>query len=529
MAAKSVSMSTIKQLLRLHDQKKGKKEIARLLGISRNTVKKYLHTFSGLKFSIEELLTKEEMELTRLVKEQNPVEESERYKAFIEQLEYYKTELKREYVTRKLLWIEYRKRHPKGYEYAQFCRHLSECLKASEVAMVIHHDPGDQLYIDFVGKTWEVYDNLFGVESSKKQVFVANLGYSQYGYVEVVDSQTTEDFIGALRRCLEYLGGVPKCIVPDNLKSAVIKTDRYEPVLNRVLEDFSNHYGTTILPARSRKPKDKALVENMVKHVYSKIRGPLRDRKFFSLSELNEAIHEKLEDYNREPFQRKSTSRQFLFENEEKQLLLPLAKQKFELKKYRRVLVQKNSHIYLSEDQHYYSAPYAYLGKKVKVIYTSSLVSIYFNYSQIAVHQRNRKPHYYTSRREHLPSHFNDYKDRSPEYYKKWAVTQAIEVRQVVDKIFAGRHHPEQAYRTCEGIKHLAKKIDQSIFVKACQIAVAYQCYNYSFIKALIENRMTDQELPEGNCNTNKTSSTPMDIEVVKHENIRGKQYYQNQ
>ena len=145
------------------------------------------------------------------------------------------------------------------------------------------NDPGDQLYIDFAGKTWDVYDNMFGVESSKKQVFVANLGYSQYGYVEVVDSQTTEDFIGALRRCLEYLGGVPKCIVPDNLKAAVIKTDRYEPVLNRVLEDFANHYGTTILPTRSRKPKDKALVENMVKHVYSKIRGPLRDRKFFSL------------------------------------------------------------------------------------------------------------------------------------------------------------------------------------------------------------------------------------------------------
>jgi len=143
------------------------------------------------------------------------------------------------------------------------------------------------------------------------------------------------------------------------------------------------------------------------------------------------------------------------------------------------------------------------------------------------VHQRNRKAHYYTSRPEHLPSHFNDYKDRSPEYYKKWAATQSVEVQTIIDKIFAGRQHPEQAYRTCDGIKHLSKKIDKSIFIKACQIAVAYQCYNYSFIKTIIENGMTDQDLPDRNSNEKPRSIKPLINQ--HHENIRDKQYYQNQ
>lgn len=525
MAAKRISMSRIKQLIHFHQQKKGKKEIARLMGISKTTVKKYLNTFSSLEYSTEDLLKKEDHELEKILSGRRPTQESARYKNFKDRLDYFKEELKRKYVTRQQLWIEYRKVNGDGYEYAQFCRLLRRYIKTPRISMVIDHDPGDQLYIDFAGKTWEVYDKLFGLDANKKQLFIANLGYSQLGYVEAVDSQTTEDFIDALRRCLEYFGGVPRCIIPDNLKAAVIKTDRYEPQLNKVLEDFANHYGTTIIPARVRKPQDKALVENMVKHTYYKIWAPLRDRKFFSLDELNDAIQEKLEDYNKAPFQRKSCSRQSLFDEDEKHLLTVLPQQKFELKKYRRLQVQKNSHIYLSEDKHYYSVPYAYISKKVKVIYTNGLVSIYFNYEQVAVHQRNRKAHYYTSRKEHLPSYFEDYKDRSPEFYKKWAAFQSKEVQQIIDKIFDECQHPEQAYRSCDGIKHLAKKIDKSIFIKACQIAVAYQCYSYGFIKKLIQNGMTDQELPQEK-SVEDQSQTCID---QQHENIRGKKYYQNQ
>jgi transposase len=525
MAAKQINMSTIKQLLLLHNQQKGKKEIARLLGISKNTVKKYLTTFSSLNHPIKDLLLKDAEALALLLNGEERQDESVRYKNLIEDIDYFKTELRRHNVTRKLLWIEYRKRHSGGYEYAQFCHHLRQNIKSTQVSMVINHDPGEQLYIDFAGKTWPVYDQEFGNGYSKKQLFIANLGYSQYGYVEAVATQKVEDFIAALRRCLEYFGGSPKSIIPDNLKSAVIKTDRYEPSLNKVLEDFGNHYSTTIIPARSAKPKDKALVENMVKHVYAGIWGPVRDRKYFTLSELNDAIKEGLEEYNSKKFQRKEDSRLSLFESDEKQLLIPLPDTKFELKKYRQLQVQKNSHIYLNEDKHYYSIPYAYIGKKTKVIYTNSLVSIYYKFVQVAVHQRNRKPHYYTTLQEHLPSHFNDYKDRSPDYYKKWAQNQSVATQEIIDKIFSSRLHPEQAYRTCDGIKHLAKKIDKNVFAKACQIAVAYQSYSYTFIKSLIENGMTNQELPDTDLCNNETKIG----NVQDHENMRGSKYYQNQ
>lgn len=522
MAAKRINMSKIKQVLLLYREKKGKREIARIIGISKNTVKKYIDIVSSLEYSLPELLSKDEEELARLISLNDKKEESNRYKNFEENLDYYKKELGRHCVSRKLLWLEYRKSEPEGYEYAQFCHHLRQSIKSGKVSMIINHNPGEQLYVDFAGKTWPVHDQQFGVKSSKKQLFIANLGYSQYGYVEAVDSQKVEDFIAALRRCLEYFGGAPKSIIPDNLKSAVIKTDRYEPTLNRVLEDFGNHYSTTIIPARSAKPKDKALVENMVKHVYWSIWGPLRNHKFYTLPELNESIREGLEGYNNEKFQRRKESRQSLFDVDEKHLLIPLPSNKFELKKYRRLQVQKNSHVYLSEDQHYYSVPHVLMGKKVKVIYTNSLVTIYFNYAQIAMHQRNRKPHYYTTRKEHLPSHFNDYKDRSPEYYTKWAATQSVATQKIIDKIFTNRHHPEQAYRTCDGIKHLAKKVDKLTFAKACQIAIAYQCYSYTFIKTLIDNSMTDQDFSQAD---DPDKYTPTNI-AQNHENIRGSKYY---
>ena len=382
----------------------------------------------------------------------------------------------------------------------------------------MEHKKGDKLYIDFAGDTWTVYEGLFN-EPSEKQLFVASLGYSNYAYVEAVDSQRVEDFIGALVRSLEYFGAVPAAIVPDDLKSAVIQTDRYEPELNKVLEDFANHYGTTIVPARVAKPQDKSLAENLVKHAYASIKAPLRDRKFYSLAELNEAIRDGLEQYNSTPFQRRSGSRQSNYEEEKADMGL-LPEDRFEILKYRRLKVQKNSHILLSEDDHYYSVPYAYLGKKVRVIYTNSLVKVYFNYGLIAMHVRNRKAYYYTTKSEHLPSHYQDYKDRSPDYYKKWAATQSEYTQQIIDKVLSTRQHPEQAYRTCEGIRHLSKKTDKDTYDKACQIACECQCYQYTFIKTLIENGMTDQDLNE--------PTTPPRIKQ-DHPNIRGKQYYQNQ
>jgi len=518
MAAQRLSMSKIKQILRLHEQRCGKKEIARRLGLSKNTVKKYLHWLDNRDDTIEELLRQEDVDLEQLYESSREQQISDRYKELSGEFSMILKELGRKHVTRKLLWLEYRMRHPCGYEYAQFCRHLSAYQKSCRPTMVMDHNKGDKLYIDFAGDTWTVYEGLLN-EPSEKQLFVASLGYSNYAYVEAVESQQVEDFIGALSRSMEYFRAVPAAIVPDNLKSAVIKTDRYEPELNKVLEDFANHYGTTILPARVAKPRDKSAAEQMVKHTYAQIKAPLRDKKYYSLTELNEAISERLEEYNSRPFQRREGSRQSNYE-EEKSHMNPLPEERFEIRKYKRLTVRNNSHILLKEDNHYYSVPYANLGKKVRVIYTTSLVKVYFNYALIAMHARNRRAYGYTSKAEHLPSHYQDYKDRSPEYYKKWASTQSAHTQQVIDKVLSRPQHPEQAYRTCEGIKHLSKKAEKTAFHKACQIACEYQCYQYTFIKALIENGMTAQDLTE--------ASPTLSIKQ-NHPNIRGKQYYQNQ
>ena len=518
MAAKTISMSTIKQVIRLYSQGKSKLQISRITGLSRNTVKKYIRLSEECDLGKSRILGCEDEELEYTLFRRKKAEPPQRYTNFTEQLDYLFKELKRPHVTRRLLWIEYKKRDPDGYEYSQFCYHLQQAQKARKVSMVIHHNAGDMLYVDFTGKTWVVNDGEDN-RPNKKQVFVASLGYSQYGYVEAVESQTTEDFIAALNRCLVYYQGVPKGIMPDNLKAAVIKADRFEPKLNQVLEDFANHYGTTIIPARSAKPKDKSLAENLVKHTYHQIFAPLRNEKFYNLNDLNEAICKQLSQYNDKPFQRRNYSRYDRFIQQEKHTLGQLPKEKFLIKKYRRITVQKNAHILLSEDHHYYSVPYAYIGRKTRVIYTHNTVNIYFQSKLIASHVRNKRPYKYTTVAKHLPSHFQDYLDRSPEYYLKWAATNGPDTIQIIHKVLDQRKHPEQAYRTCEGIKHLSAKVDQNTFKNACRIAVEYGCYQYGFIKALIENGMTDQVLEQDTTTTARCD----------HNNIRGKQYYQNQ
>lgn len=518
MTAKKLSMSTVKQILRLHFQGKSKLEISRITGLSRNTVKKYILKSEECGFSQKQILGYEDEKVEELFNNSTKIEDGVRYQILKDQFEYLFSELKRAHVTRKLLWIEYKKRDPDGFGYSQFCYHLQQAEKGRQVSMVINHEVGDMLYVDFTGKTWEVYDGEDGKPVSK-QVFVATLGYSQYSYVEALDSQTTEDFIVALNRCLTYFGGVPKGIIPDNLKAAVIKTDRYEPQLNRVLEDFANHFGTAIIPTRSAKPKDKSLAENLVKHTYSQIFGPLRNHKFYDLHSLNEAIAKQLVSYNENPFQRRTYSRYDLFINEEMPTLSELPAELFQLKKYRRLKVQKNAHIMLSEDYHYYSVPYAYIGKKTRVIYTHSKVSVYFQTKLIASHVRNKRPYKYTTVAEHLPSHFQNYQDRSPDYYLSWAAAKGPDILLIIQKVLDQRKHPEQAYRSCDGIKYLARKADENVFNNACQIAVEYKCYQYTFIKALIENGMTDQV-------ADQASGSPT---LPDHKNIRGKNYYQNQ
>ncbi|MGH2622879.1 MAG: IS21 family transposase, partial [Sphingobacterium sp.] len=363
-------MSQIKQLIRLYQGGSGIKTIARILGMSKNTVKSYLKKMADGGFNTGELLKQDDPLLERSFHSGNPAYKADKFEYLKSRLDYYEKELRRTGVTKLLLWREYIENDPTGYSYPQFTYHLRQQLVSRKGSMVMEHSPGDKLYIDFSGKKLHYIDRTTG-ELVACEVFVACLPFSDYGFAIAVPSQQTPDFLYALSRCLEVIGGVPNAIVPDNLKAAVIKADKYEPILNQSMEDFANHYGTVVVPARAGRPKDKSLVENQVKMIYTRVR--------------------------------------------------------FELKYYTELKVGNNGHIYLQRNKHFYSVPFTYIGIKVKIIYTRSMISIYCQGKQIATHIRSYKENAYTTLAAHLKSEHQAYKKRSHENYLARARAHSME------------------------------------------------------------------------------------------------------
>ncbi len=514
MAGKTARMSLIKQLLQLHKQGVAIKQMARVLNISKNTVKDYLAKYKSVNFDLERLLALDDMALEAMFHSGNPSFKPDlRYQELNNQMDYLVNELSRTGVTRMLLWEEYKLKHPNGYRFTQFCYHLGQQLLVANPSMVLTHLAGEKLFIDFAGNKLGYCDVSTG-EIISCEVFVATLPASDYCYAIAVASQRIDDFLYALEQCLIAIGGVPKMIVSDNLKSAVIKANRYEPEINRALEDFANHYGCAIVPTRAMRPKDKALVENQVKNVYRRVYAPLRNTQFLDLKSLNAAISQMVHKHNQTRMQLKPFCREEYFLSQEKHLLSPLATERFEIKHYAQYKVAKNNHIQLTQDKHYYSVPYTFIGKDVNVIYTQKMVRIYCNSNAIAVHQRIKTQGGYSTNRDHLCSTHKHYLDRSPDYY----ITQAAKVSVVffnyIRMFFDQKRPPEQLYRQCDGLLSLARKTDRNLFDKACTKAMITEVYSYMFVKNVIENRAIE------------TASEQLEIPLPNHQNIRGKEQY---
>jgi transposase len=515
MAGKTTRMSTIKQLLQLHKQELPIKRMGRILSISKNTVKDYLAKYRALGIEIDRLLAMEDIPLEAMFHSGNPAFKPEqRYDELMGQMEYLQKELSRKGVTRMGLWQEYILKYPQGYRYTQFCFHLNQQQVTSNPSMVLTHRAGEKLFIDFAGDKLGYCDKLTG-QILQCEVFVATLPASDYCFAMAVPSQRSEDFLHALQQCLIAIGGVPKMIVCDNLKSAVSKASRYEPEINRALEDFANHYGTTIYPTRAMRPQDKALVENQVKNVYRRVYAPLRNVQFFDLQSLNASITEMVHKHNQTRMQLKPYCRQEYFLGEEKHLLSPLPQDRFELKHYAQYKVAKNNHIQLSEDKHYYSVPYIWIGTTVKVIYTKNMVRIYAKGEQIAAHQRIKKPGGYSTQKEHLCSTHRHYLDRSPDYYITLAAKVSVPLFNYIRAFFDQNRPPEQLYRQCDGLLSLAQKTDRELFDKACSKALMNEVYSYMFVKNMIQNKAVET-VPE-----------QLKIPLPNHQNIRGKGHYQ--
>jgi hypothetical protein len=383
---------------------------------------------------------------------------------------------------------------------------------SSKPSAILVHRAGEKMFVDFAGDRLAYIDHQTGEEVSV-YVFVACLPFSDYAFTLAVRQQTTEDFLHALTCCLKHLGGSPQIVVPDNLKAAVVKTDRYEPELNRLMADFANHYGFAVIPARAGHAKDKAKVENQVRIVYSRVYAKLRDDHFFSLEELNQALAEKTMEHNQTRMQRTDYSRQEKFLADEKHLLHPLPQTEFEVKYYTDLRVGQNNHIFLGRDKRYYSVPYIYIGEKVQVIYTRTLVRIFCKNERIATHERVTG-FGYTTVKEHLCSSHRYYNERNPEFYIAAATKKSAALAEIITAIFSGSNPPELFYKTCDGLLSLCRKTDPVLFEQACRIALDNKVFSYRFIRSLIENKSLFMEME-----TYKPLPSPQ-------QNMRGRQYY---
>ncbi|HEX2958591.1 MAG TPA: IS21 family transposase [Chitinispirillaceae bacterium] len=470
----------------------GKKTIARELGLARNTVRSYLEAAEDAKVEIDNDSRQADLQ---------------------DYFPYCQKELQRTGVTRQILWAEYRGRYPGGYSYSQFCEYLKKWLDRKDVSLHIEQQPGDKLYVDFAGSKMQIADPYTG-EIREVEVFVAVLDYSGKTYVRACESQRKEDFLSCIVRALNYFGGVPKVLVIDNLKSGVDKANSYEADINRDLLDLCNHYGMAIMPARSLKPRDKAWVERMVQIVYTRIYAPLRNETFTNLDNLNDAIVYYLGNHNDTPLQGRNESRNDLFESEEKKHLGPLPHNYWELKEYLQVQVMKNCHIRLHRDRHYYSVPYQFIGKKVKLVYSVTYIAVYYGGERIAYHLRDQTPFKYTTVKDHLPSSHQFVSEWNPVKFIDWSARIHPDVESYIRKVLDNKSYPEQTYRSCVGILSFERKAGKERLIAACQRASSYGVYNYKVISQIISNKLDRVEITE------KQITMPL------HDNIRGATYY---
>ena len=513
MANKTITMSKVRQIIKLYTQCMGKRKIALRIGVSKNTVKIYVERFKSLKTPWDELSKLTDFELNKLFHPPRAISVNQRVQQIHDFFPVMEKQMRRRGMTVAKQYVEFKARHPEGFAETAFYRYYNAWKQKVNPTMHMEHKAGDKMYVDYAGATLPYVDTQTG-EIKNAQVFVAILGWSQYAYVEAVPSQSLEDFIFACENALRYFKGAPLAIVPDNLKSAVFKASKYEPTLNENFKAFADHYGIAVLPTRSRKPQDKALVEGMVKIAYQRIYTNITEKDIKPLSELNNIILQHLAVSNDALLTGRDCSRtdQWLLEQPS---LHPLVEERFELRTIKQVTVMKHCHVYLSEDQHYYSVPYEFIGKKLKMQYSRSIVELYLDYELVAQHKRIRSAGNYSTLPEHMPPQHRYITEWSPDFFIGKAREIDPHVEYFINQVLLKKQHPEQAYKSCMGILSFAKRVGNKRLIKACKRAHEIGYYNYKIIDEILKKNLDNYD------------EDPEPAPMPSHENIRGSNYYQ--
>ncbi|MBM9614863.1 IS21 family transposase [Desulfobulbus rhabdoformis] len=512
MPGKRVSMRKIREVLRLkHDLRRSNREIGLSCGIGSSTVGDYLQRArnAGLRWPLPEELGDTELE-QRLFPPPTPANSSRLFPDF---QEVHRELQSRKHVTLNLLWQEYKEQHPDGYQYSWFCQRYREWAARLNVVMRHEHRAGEKLFVDYAGQTIDVIDPSTG-EIRNAQIFVAVLGASNYTYAEATLSQQLEDWIGSHVRAFNFLGGVPEAVVPDNLKSGVIKTCKYEPDINPTYHDLARHYQTVVLPARPRKPRDKAKAEAGVLLVERWILARLRKYTFFNLADLNREIQRLLQILNTKQFKKLPGTRHSRFCEIDQPALKPLPLTPYELAYWKKATVHLDYHVEV--EGHYYSVPYTLVKKKLDVRYTAHTVECFYRNRRIASHLRSTLRGRHTTVKAHMPLNHQKYSEWNPERFKRWAAKIGPQALLLTETLLVQRQHPQQAYRSLLGILRLGKAYSDERLEAACARALKINALSYRSIESILKNGLDQKTLVN-----NEKSSKP-----VEHGNIRGADYY---
>ncbi len=504
-------MRHIREVLRLHySVGMSQHTIARSLGLSQGTVSKYLNRTrrAGLSWPLPPELDDDARLETRLYPPPCELPSDERPQpdwAVVHR------ELRRASVTLMLLWEEYCDTTSDGFSYSWFCERYKEWVGRLKPTLRQVHVAGEKLFVDYSGHTMEVIDGLTG-EVLTAQIFVAVLGASNFTYAEASFSQSLPDWISSHVRAFTFFGGTARQTVSDNLKAGVTRACFHEPMINRTYADLARHYSTAILPARPYRPKDKAKVEVGVQIVGRWILARLRNRHFFSLAALNEAVHDLLIDLNNRVLRSWGRSRRELFEELDRPALTPLPDEPYEYAEWKRCRVNLDYHVEFAK--HYYSVPYNLVRQEVEARITQKTVEIFLRGKRVASHLRSTLPHRPTTVAEHMPSSHRRYRDWTHERIRCEAAKTGPDVDTLIDVILRSRPHPEQGFRSAIGILGLVKRYGSERVDAACARALLLNARSYKSVAAILKN------------GTDKMAPPTQDAPILFHSNIRGRGYY---
>lgn len=502
-------MMKFREIIRLHELGRNQTEIARSCGVARSTVQDYTRRADakGLRYAALEKLSDSEAQALLGKQTGAPVTAKAIVFSTVHQ------ELSHKGVTLALLWQEGLDQGDWTLSYGQFCRRYNQWKGAQNLTMRQIHKPGDKLFVDYAGLTVAVTETATG-KVMAAQIFVAALGASNYTYAEATPSQALRHWIGSHQRALAFYGGVPAAIVPDNLKSGVNEPCRYEPGITRSYQDFAEHYGVAIIPARVRKPKDKSKVEKAVQTVERQVLAPLRHQHFTSFSELNAAISERLRLLNNRTMKGYGLSRLALFERTDQPALKPLPAYPFVLATWKSARVNLDYHIEV--DKHYYSVPYWFVRREVAVKVSEQFVEVFYDHKRIAAHPRAAACYRHSTLPDHMPPEHWAYKQQSKERFLAWAEQIGPHTHQQVGAIFDTRAHEEQAFRSIKGLQRLATHYGPQRLEFACRRANAFGMTGLRRLKAILKSHL--DEVP--------IAAEASDATVVNHDNLRGQTYY---